>query len=163
MSKVWTETRAKRFLKLAYLTVGHPWVYTEGAERGSIVRLGSLNPHLYKHDELHEDCSSGVTGLAFAAGLPDPCGFGYARVGNTASLRAHLPNINSHDVLPGDFIEWRNAERNSEHVALVVKGKGHNATVWTFGSPPNPRLEPASYRTDYLCGLVYASPHLGFR
>lgn len=162
-TKEWTKVRAQRMIKLAKLTAGNAWNYTEGSRRGSIVRLDTLNPQIYKHDELWEDCSSGVTGLAFAAGLPDPSGNEYRWVGNTGTIRNHLKQINSNDVVAGDFIEYHNTERNSEHIVLVISGKGHNATVWSFGSNPHPRIEPANYRTDYLCGLVYASPHLGLR
>lgn len=161
---IWSRDRAERFVKLGGLVAGHPWNYTEGSRRGSIVRGRILNPQLRKwNGKLYEDCSSTTVGLAYAAGLPDPAGLEYLQIGNTWSLANHLTHINSNEVLPGDLVIYQNPENGSQHVVTVLKGKGHTATCVSFGSPPGPRLRSVDYRTDYLTGLIYASPHLGLR
>lgn len=162
MTKVLTRVRAERCLTLAHMCVGRKTFYTEGSERGSIVKRGILNPQMYT--DLKEDCSSDIIGLAFAAGLPDPGGYGYRAIGNTTSLRNTLHNINSADVLPGDLIIYRtHTERPTEHAVMVLGGKGHTSDVYSFGEPPHPVIEQADYRTDYLTGLVFLSKILGHR
>lgn len=159
MTKIWTRTRAERFIKLCDMCIGRPTTYTEGSMRGSIVRLGILNPQM--HSDLHEDCSSDTVGLAFAAGLPDPCGYDYERVGNTTSLDAHLKHCAIDDVRVGDLIRYGH---HPDHVTIVIGGKGKDADLYSFGGPPSPQLRHFQhYRNDALWGLIYASKTLGTR
>lgn len=160
---IFTKPRAERMILLAHECIGLQWEYTEFSLRGSIVRNKWVNPQLKRpRNTIKEDCTSAIEGLAFASALPDPSGFGYKPVGNTTSMRDHLRNIKSTDVRPGDILLYRRSD-GVEHGVFVLGGFGHTADVFTFGEPPGPRLEAADYRTDFLCGLVYASPILGHR
>src|SRR3990172_13190172 len=98
------------------------------------------------------DCSSSVTIIYHAAGIPDPNRLGYSGWGYTGTLLAHGRNVTREKIQPLDLVFYGSASArpgfpagSPTHVAMVMDGQG---AIFTFGSDPGPSFRRIDYRSD---------------
>jgi len=87
------------------------------------------------------DCSGGVTGLAYAGGIPDPNDFGYNGQGYTGSLLQGCPHILQRQALAGDFVAF--GPYPGEHVVMLMEAgvsNGSDPLVWSHGQEGGPLI-----------------------
>jgi len=98
------------------------------------------------------DCSSSVTIIYHAAGIPDPNRRSYDGYGYTGTLVAHGRHVTRDRIQPLDLVFYGSASARSgfpagapTHVAMVMDGQG---AIFTFGSEPGPVFRRIDYRSD---------------
>jgi len=98
---------------------------------------------------LSTDCSGSLTDIYYAAGAPDPSGYGYHAIGNTASLYANATHLPLSELVPGDFIIcFKGTE--TEHVYIVVERLANgDLKLFTHGQESTPAYEDLSAVKGY--------------
>jgi cell wall-associated NlpC family hydrolase len=103
---------------------------------------------LFGHKPVYADCSSFVSLCYKAAGAPDPSGFGYSPLGDTASLVARGTQTSTPQ--PGDLVFWGPLPK-PQHVALYIGGN----QIVNMGVPGQPVIETIPI-------TILGNPQLGF-
>lgn len=113
------------------------------------LRMQSLSRWKSHLTPLSTDCSGSLTDIWHAAGAPDPNGYGYNAIGNTATLYANATHVPLNDLAAGDFIIcFKGTE--TEHVYIVVQRlTGGDLKLFTHGEESTPAYENLSAVSSY--------------
>lgn len=137
--------QAKRDLFVAYML----WAYNNKTRIHYLQRRPMQGMNDLQHLPVYEDCSEFYTKGCKYAGFPDPNGFNYNGIGNTATIAAHGKRVTISAALPGAGCLYGYSP-DYEHVAGIVAAKTSKAKarVVSNGSEPGPFLLEYDYRDD---------------
>lgn len=110
-----------------------------------------------KHLPFSCDCSESTTGLYYAAGVPDPNGFGYNGSGNTATLLSNGKRITMTSALPGDVVVFVRPSGETVHAAVMIE-KTADPLLFSHGSSNGPLAIRFSTEAAYHKGHNGAVP-----
>jgi hypothetical protein len=123
--------------------------YTQGPARMFIVRHKiKTTKVLAMQRSVWEDCSSGVTGLYYMAGVPDPNGFGFNSLGYTGTLALHGRAVSRSAATVGTLAFYGRAYPYSHVGAVVARPGGNSLRIFSHGSENGPYLLDVDYRGD---------------
>ncbi len=105
---------------------------------------------------LSTDCSGSLDDIFHAAGAPDPNGYDYRSIGNTASLYGNAEHVPMSSLVAGDFIIcFKGTE--TEHVYIVVATlTGGDLKLFTHGDESCPAYENWSAVKAYWASVGHA-------
>lgn len=126
----------ERLVRWAKWGVAHePQIhYTMSGKRSDW--MYAAKPHTVPNLPLSTDCSGFVTMCYLLAGLDDPNGLGYKRLGYTGTLLDHCRLVTRKSAMAGDLVVY--GPETGHHVTIIIGKQKGNRIVVSHGQEAGP-------------------------